>query len=187
MQQAEEFHDMHREITAFEVLFDKIDPMIEEVLPANLSVYSHQQRGDAAAMGGFMPEGCVPCDIVVLQHTSIIRYKDDNMLYKLKGDYSVQNLFPAKTILRALLYTSKEDQIVLGIYDSVYLDGENIAALSMLARHQKLLPFFSADFPATVQYHWIGNIFKIPSDEVRRHANNMPFSCSKFFSVEDPE
>lgn len=187
MEEEDALHDMHREVTAFQVVLHDHASFVRDVMPASVACHGIDSisRDDCEVIGGFAPKFCVPCDVIVMSQTSMLRYKGDSMLYKLKGSHSLQNLFPHQTVLRALLYTSKEHEVVLGVYDSVFLAGEDIQSLPILQRHQKIMPHFSAEFPSTVQYHWIGNVLKIDQHSLQKHMQGMPFCCDQIFTLQD--
>lgn len=174
--------DIHRQICSFQML---LPPNIN--MPAAASsdfdFCAIDETGNPACIGGFWPAKSVSCSLVILNNATLLQYDNDDFYYKACGDFSVQAFFPPQTRLRAVAFHNKEDDVVLGIYDAVVVDGHEMKAMHVLERHQNILKYFNKEFPSGVQYHWIGNIFQIT--DAQQHAQNMPFPCDTFFILQD--
>lgn len=99
--------------------------------------------------------------------------KEENKLYVMQPRWAaVATLFPKDSILFAILYTSSNGMLVLGIYDIVREEGTELLNHSLLERHAKVQQYIRNNQPhAEISAHWVG--YEAACMKINR--NDLPF------------
>lgn len=98
---------------------------------------------------------------IILDHNGglyVRTQKEENTLYVMQAKWAaVADFFPTDSILFAILYTSLDGQLVLGIYDIVREHSTELLDVSLLERHSKVQEYMRINQShPEITAHWVG-------------------------------
>lgn len=101
--------------------------------------------------------------------------REENMLYIMQSQWAaVATLFPVDSILFAILYTSLNGMLVLGIYDIVREHGTELLNISLLERHARVQQYMQNNqSSAEITAHWVG--YESACLSISSAQNSLPF------------
>ena len=164
------------------------DPILTETIPYTTDLQSSIKSAvQETSMSMLFPDNALLATIIVSDNNAqFITWNDQHdsiiLCYALKTHYCLSGDMQ-NSVIHALSYINKNDEVVLGVFDASKLNNEDLQSYDALTRHSKLhAVIHSQQQLENIVCHWVG--YEKTCLNVR-HNEGFPFLVSAVLRLPD--